>query len=174
MTIKADARIDGYLARIRVALRGMPEPEIDDILRELRSHVDDLAGADGGGVEAALVSLGDPVDLAKTYRTENLLTHAECAGSPLMILQGLRHASPSRWVRVLVTVLYVFGYAYVVALVAAAVRMVLSPSTTSQQRFGWWLVPAFVVIALVVRYVFDRAAQWWIRRYRRSRTDLST
>ena len=174
MNIKADARIDGYLARVRVALRGMPGPEIDDILRELRSHVDDLAGADGAGVEAALMSLGDPIDLAKTYRTENLLTRAECAGSPLMILQGLRHASPSRWVRVLVTALYVLGYAYVVALISAAVHMVFSPSTTSRQWLGWWLLPAFIVLALALRYVTDRTAQWWIRRYRHSRTGLST
>jgi len=174
MNMKADARIDGYLARVRVALRGMPGPEIDDILRELRSHIDDLADTDPAGVDAALASLGDPIDLAKTYRTENLLTHAECAGSPLVILQALRHASPSRWARVVATALYFFGYAYVITLWASALEKLFSPSTTSTERFGWWLVPALVLLGWALRYLIDRTAQWWIRRYRRSRTNLAT
>lgn len=197
MNTKADARIDGYLARVRVALRGMPAAEIDDVLRELHSHIVDLEGADGAGVDAALASLGDPVDLAKTYRTDNLLTHAECAGSPLVILQGLRHASPSRWGRVVVTALYFLGYAYVVALWAAAIEKLFSPSTTgvwytagarwpftlvrdgappahSNELLGWWLIPAFVLLGWILRYAIDRGAQSWIRRYRRSRTGLST
>ena len=78
-TTGSESRIDGYLSRVRAALRGLPEGEIDDILRELRSHVNDLA--EGQGVDAALRSLGDPVDLAKTYRAENEIAQAECSGS---------------------------------------------------------------------------------------------
>jgi uncharacterized membrane protein len=87
MTTHADSesRIDGFLARLRAALRGMPEREIDDILREIRSHLAELSEAEGGDVDAAIRSLGDPVDLAKTYRAENLIVLAECSGSPLVI-----------------------------------------------------------------------------------------
>jgi uncharacterized membrane protein len=44
MTTQADSesRIDGFLARLRAALRGMPERETEDILREIRSHIAEL------------------------------------------------------------------------------------------------------------------------------------
>lgn len=78
---------------MRVALRGPPEREIDDILREFRSHVVELAGPECANTDAALQSLGNPVDLAQTYRAENTMVRAECTGSPLVILQGLRHST---------------------------------------------------------------------------------
>ncbi len=65
-----EPKTERYLARVRVALRGLPEREIDDILRELRSHVDELAEKEESGVDAALQSLGDPFYLAQKYRSE--------------------------------------------------------------------------------------------------------
>src|SRR5689334_21457158 len=88
----ATTQLDRYLARVRVAMRGLPDREIDDVLHELRSHVDDM-GAEG--VDAALDSLGDPLALAQRYRSDNEMVRAECSGSPLAILGGLRHASPA-------------------------------------------------------------------------------
>src|ERR1035437_8643553 len=122
----SESRIDTYLARVRAALRGMPDREIDDILHELRSHIVELA--EGAGAEAALRSLGDPVHLAKTYRAENLMAQADCSGSPLAIRQGLRHASRNGIGRVLITVAYVFGYANVLTLWAAAIEKLFTPS----------------------------------------------
>ncbi len=81
-----ETKIDSYLARVRTALRGLPESEIEDILRELRSHAVELSGKDRQGIDKALESLGDPVALAKTYRAENHMVQAECSGSPLVIL----------------------------------------------------------------------------------------
>jgi uncharacterized membrane protein len=191
MTITAalgsESRIETYLGRVRAALRGMPDREIDDILRELRSHIVELS--EGAGAEAALQSLGDPVDLAKTYRTENLLVQAECSGSPLEILQSLRHASRNRIVRVLITAAYVFGYANVMTLWIAAGHKLLAPSQTglwyaggawplrlitdgrvpsgAKELLGWWLVPVMIMVGLMLRYMIDQVALWWIRGYRR-------
>lgn len=187
----SEPRIESYLARVRVALRGLPEREIDDILRELRSHVDELAVSDGTGVEAALQSLGDPLDLGQTYRSENQMVRAQCSGSPLIILQGLRHASRSMLGRLTATALYVLGYCVMGNLWAAAVRRLLSPShgglwyvpgdfwsitllvggnppAGAHELLGWWLVPITLLAGLGVKYASDRIAQWWIRRYRRS------
>jgi hypothetical protein len=189
--VGSESKIDSYLARVRAALRGVPEKEIEDILRELRSHVVDLAGADGAGVDAALHSLGDPVELAKTYRSNNDLARAECSGSPLVILQGLRHASRSGIGRVTVGTCYFLGYFNVVALWMAAIEKILAPSKTglwhtpgnlwsfklvtdgappagANELLGWWLVPAAVVAGWVLRQAVDRIALWWIRRYRKS------
>lgn len=141
MTTKtsSESQIESYLAQVRIALRGLPEREIDDILRELRSHVIELAEEQGGNATAALQSLGDPLDLAMTYRSENQVTRAECSNSPFVILQGLRHTSSNRGGRVLVTALYLFGYANVVTLWAAAVDKLLDPSRT-----GLWYTPGNV------------------------------
>src|SRR5215469_6929920 len=130
-----ESRTDSYLSRVRAALRGLPEHEVDDILRELRGHIVELAGQDGSGLEAALRSLGDPGDLAKTYRAENQLAQAECSGSPLVILQGLRHASGSRQGRFAATALYAFAYINVLTLWAAALERILAPS-----HGGLWYV----------------------------------
>src|SRR5215813_1331907 len=188
-TVGLDPKVESYLAGVRAALRGMPKHEIDDILRELRSHVVDLTGKEGSGVEAALQSLGDPVELAKTYRAENQMVRAECSGSPLIILQGLRHASRSRLGRVTATALYAFGYINVLTLWAAAIDKLFAPSRVGlwytpgdigsftpvrngnqpaggRELLGWWLVPATLVLGWGLRYVTDRLAQWWIGRYR--------
>jgi hypothetical protein len=126
-----ESRIDSYLARVRVALHGLPAREIDDILRELRGHIQEVGGSEG--LEAALESLGDPVDLAMTYCAENRMVRAECSGSPLVILQGLRHASRTRAGRLTVTALYAFAYINVLTFWAAAIEKLFSPS-----RGGLW------------------------------------
>ncbi len=186
-------KIENYLARVRTALRGLPEREIDDILRELRSHADELAGPDGTNVDAALQSLGDPVDLAHTYRAENTMVQAECTGSALVILQGLRHATRTRAGRLLAGTLYALGYINVVSLWVAALDKLLAPSRTglwyapdnawpliwvtdgrspagAREVLGWWLVPAAIVAGFVLRYLVDQTARWWIRRYRRAKS----
>lgn len=186
-------KIESYLARVRTALRGLPEREIDDILRELRSHADELAGPDGANVDAALQSLGDPVDLAKTYRAENTLVQAECTGSALVILQGLRHAARTWAGRLLATSLYAFGYINVLSLWVAALDKLFAPSRTglwyapdntwplvwvtdgrspagAHEVLGWWLVPAAIVAGFALRYLVDQTAKWWIRRYRRAKS----
>jgi len=188
----AEARIQSYLARVRVALRGLPEGEIDDILRELRSHVDELADKDGSGVEAALESLGDPLALAQTYRSENQMVRAQCSGSPLIILEGLRHASSGTFERVTATALYVLGYFAMGTLWAGALEKLLAPSrgglwytpgdfwsltlavggnppAGARELLGWWIVPIALLAGWGVKYVSDRIAQWWIGRYRRSK-----
>jgi hypothetical protein len=175
-----------------VALRGLPEREIDDILRELRSHVDELAAEEQSGVEAALRSLGDPVDLARTYRSENEMVRAECSGSPLVILPGLRHASGGTFGRLTLSALYVLGYFGMGTLWAAALEKLLAPSrgglwytpgdawsatlvvggnppAGARELLGWWVVPIALLAGWGVKYVSDRTAHWWIGRHRRSR-----
>jgi len=188
-----DPKIERYLARVRAALRGLPEREIEDILRELHSHTIELAEQEGGTVESALQSLGDPVDLAGTYRSENQMARAECSSSPLVILQGLRHASRSSRGRVTATALYAFGYINVLMLWSAAIEKLLAPLRVglwyvpgqiwslalvtsgdapegARELLGWWLVPIAALVGWAVRSVTDRTARWWIGRYRRSRT----
>jgi len=149
---------DNYLVKVRSALGGLPEPEIADILRELRSHAEELAATQG--VDAALRSLGDPVDLAKTYRAGNFNGRTACSNTPLMILQRLRTTSRSRTQRIGVTALYVFGYAYVVFLWVAAVEQLGAAPRTS-----WLSVTADLAAGVLLKYLVDMIARWWIQRH---------
>ena len=51
------SKVESYLDRVRAALCGLPERQIDDIMRELRAHAIELA--EGKGIEAAFASLGE-------------------------------------------------------------------------------------------------------------------
>ena len=181
--------LESYLERVQTALRGLPERQIDDIIRELRAHAIELA--ERKGIEVAFESLGDPVNLAKAYRAERQIMQAECSSSTLRIVLGLRHAGRTRAGRFLAMVLYAFGYANVLALWVAAVDKLLFPSRTglwylpgdwkslalrtngsspsgAHELLGWWLIPAAVLAGWILRYLIDRVARWWIRRYRQA------
>jgi len=185
---RPDSKVESYLAKVRTALGELPSAEVDDILRELRSHADELS--EQLGVDAALGSLGDPVDLARTYRDEKAMARAECSSSPLVILGGLRSSARSGAGRVLVTALYFFGYANFITMWAAALDKLVAPSKTGlyytpgdwwlltwvtdgrapsggRELLGWWLVPLAVAGGWAVKYAVDLIAQWWIRRVRR-------
>jgi hypothetical protein len=184
-----ESKVENYLVRVRMALHGLPERQIDEIMRELRSHAIELA--EGRGIDAALTSLGDPVDLAKSYRAESQIVRAECSSSALLIFLGLRHAGRTRAGRFLTTVLYVFGYVNVVALWLAAADKLFWPSRTglwylqgdwsslrlvtsgnppagASELLGWWLIPAAILAGWILRYGIDQVARWWLRRYRHS------
>jgi acyl-CoA reductase-like NAD-dependent aldehyde dehydrogenase len=96
-----DPRIEAYLAQVRAALQRLPQAEIDEILPELRSHLEDAAGhcaqanrdspgknaADAAdALDAAIESLGPPATLARRFLAGILLARAE--GRPAR--RGLR------------------------------------------------------------------------------------
>jgi hypothetical protein len=80
-------------------------------------------------------------------------------------LQALRHASRTRVGRFTATLLYVFGYATVIALWREAVHEIFAPAG-SREFPGWWFIPAVIVAGWAVKYAVDRFAKWWLRRYR--------
>ncbi len=74
------------------------------------------------------------------------MARAQCSGSPLTILQGLRYATKGTLGRLTVTALYVLGYFGMGTLWAGALEKLLAPS-----RGGLWYIPGdFWSITLVV------------------------
>lgn len=51
-----DSGFEAYVRALRKGLRGLPRPDVDDIVAEMRSHVEETV-AEGGSVEAALNDL---------------------------------------------------------------------------------------------------------------------
>lgn len=187
--LAGDAAVERYLERVRSGLKGMSASRIDDIVLELRGHIAERSEA-SGDPSAALDALGDPGDLARQYRTEAVTASAECSRSPLVILHSLmllRRWSIAGWT---VLALTAFGYAWALALGAAAIEKMLSPHDVglwsgsaggswprlmidgpgppgTRELLGWWIVPLGLAACGVLLYATRRFALWWIRRSRK-------
>jgi len=59
---------DAYLRAVSSRLTGMDSKVKSDIVRELRAHVADLVRANGGNVQAAMMGLEPPAEVAKRYK----------------------------------------------------------------------------------------------------------
>ena len=120
-------RIEAYLARLRVRLRGINDQDIREIVEELRSHILDKSNVSGevtaGSVGETLAALGTPEELASEYLTDNLLAQAEVSRSPLQILRSL-----FRWASLSVAGFLVFMASIVGYFLGVAFILCASPS----------------------------------------------
>jgi len=201
MTLAGDAqqRIDAYLSRLRRRLRGIKDEDVRDIVEELRSHVTDKASANGEAtastVEAALVALGSPEELASQYMTDELLSRAVVSRSPVHILESL-----FRWASLSIAGFFVLlgsivGYFLGGASMACGVLKIIHPTTAGLWTFrdrggdlqvslrlgfgsvpaggrdvlGWSIVPIGLLVGCGLVMLTTRFALWCARQYRRSR-----
>src|SRR5689334_17349776 len=91
---KARELLDRYLSEVRAGLRGLPTEQVDEILRELRSHVEERAAERGGGeagMRASIAALGEPAQIAGQYLTQSLFTRTTATRSPVLMAQSLFH-----------------------------------------------------------------------------------
>lgn len=73
MTVESNPLVDRYLATFRTGLKGAPQPERDEFVREIQSHIAEAQAA-GEPVGAILYRLGPADRLAKAYRAELTLS----------------------------------------------------------------------------------------------------
>jgi hypothetical protein len=190
-----DPPVERYLDRVRTSLRGLPGPEVEEIVLELRGHITERSESKGD-LEAALRSLGDPEELARQYRVDSVAAQAQCSGSPIVILHSLmllRRRSLAGWVAL---VLAAFGYAWGIALGGAAIEKILSPRDVglwlrpgalalpritvdgpgppgTREVLGWWFLPLGLAACAVLLFLTRRFALWWIQRRRAARESHS-
>ena len=130
-------RVDAYLQRMRVRLRGLRGEEVHEILEELRSHIVEKSGTAGvitlATVQATLAALGDPEALADEYVTDALLARAAMTRSPLRLLESM-----FRWAS-----LSVVGFFLLVGSIA-----------------GYFFGGAFILVALLKPFHPDTAGLW--------------
>lgn len=186
-----DSDVERYLDRVRAALHGMPEAEMDEIVLELRGHIAERLGA-GDDAGAVFRSLGDPTALAREYRTDRVTKHAECTASPIAVLHSLlllRRGSFAGW---LVLALAAFGYAWALALGAASIEKILSPHDVglwyapgtrsiprlmidgpgpagTRELLGWWFVPLGLAAGAILFFLARQLGLWRIRHFRETR-----
>jgi uncharacterized membrane protein len=198
MTNDSQQKIEAYLGRLRVRLRDISEPEVREIVEELRSHIVEKAATAGvvtvGGVDAALAALGSPEELASQFLTSNLMARAEVSRSPWQILKSL-----CRWASLSIAGFFVLlgtiiGYLVGLALMLVAAARLFHPHTAGLWSFpnsngsvdvsfrlgfgglpvggrdllGWWIVPVGWLAGGTLVMLTTQIAVWFVRQYRRS------
>jgi hypothetical protein len=192
-------RIEEYLVKLRMLLRGMNDDDVHEIVLELRAHITDKATASGevtaAKVDSALASLGSPEELANQYLADALLSRAQISRSPVRILEGL-----FRWASLSVAGFFVMlgsiaGYFLGGAFMLSALLKVLHPHTAGLWAYrevdgdiglsvrmgfgsppvggrdvlGWWVLPIGLLVGCGLMVLTTRLALWCARQYRRSR-----
>jgi uncharacterized membrane protein len=136
---QVNLNLESYLQKLRSALRDLPSGEVEDIVREIRSHVLDRAEGSGQpadtGISSALDALGTPESLASQYVTEHLFSRAEVSRSPWLIQRSI-----FRWATLSIAGFFVLlaslvGYFLGASLVIAAFAKFVNP-----HRAGLWMV----------------------------------
>jgi uncharacterized membrane protein len=165
---------DAYLLRLRAALVGFPDSEVEEILREIRSYIlerQEAAGtSDSRDLTKMLSELGSPEDIGELYRTEALVTRARSTFAPvLMFAAVVRLATKS--VAVFASLMVaLFGYLTGAAFLWCAVMKLVWPQRIglwvsdhrfsmgdmvdrgvhSQELLGWWIIPIGLILGIAV------------------------
>jgi hypothetical protein len=149
---QANSKLESYLQKLRAALRDLPSGEVEDIVREIRSHVFDRAEAGGqtteAGISSALDALGVPEELASQYVTEHLFARAVVSRSPWLIQRSIFHWATLSIAGCCVLFASLFGYFIGASLVIAAIAKLFNP-----HRAGLWVVhpdPHSATVSLMV------------------------
>jgi len=184
-------KIELYLKQVRSGLRNLSEPQVAEILQELRSHI--LERAQSGGTlsnaatDAALQSLGSSQEVASLYVAENVIARAESSRTPWAVLRGVFFwAMLSLKGFVVLTfclIGYMFGGAFFIAALAkpfnphAVGLWMTGPGSYSlalgmtdsarhgRELLGWFLIPLGCSLGGGTILLTTHFGLWCIRRF---------
>ena len=175
-----------YLVRLRIALGGLPEAEIDDIVRELRSHIlerQEIASKyDDEYLMDILGHLGSPEDIGALYQAEALVARARSSHSPLLILASTARLASRSLGGFLAFTVAVLGYVAGGGWIVLAVMKPIMPDrigfwisehrhsigwlpTTehAQELLGWWIIPAATISGIFFIVATTVLLRWLLR-----------
>ena len=199
MTLPDDAqrKIDAYLTRLQRGLRNLREQDAQEIVAELRSHIMDKAALDGtatsAAVDAALVGLGAPEDLAAEYLTEDLVSRARVTRSPWLVLRSLFRWASLSLGGLLLLIPSLASYFVSVVLAWAAFFKPIHPQSTGlwvipkssdyelslhmgfgappatgHEVLGWWIIPIGLGLGVGLFLLTLQTDLWFLGRFRHS------
>jgi hypothetical protein len=180
-------RLDTYLKEVRDRLRGLPVSEIDEVVRELRSHVFDSTAGDGSdaAIAAALNRLGDPQEIARLNLSLRVASDTLQSIWPWNVLRGivrLARLSLRGGFDLLVSLV---GYSFAASWLITALAKPFVPGRVGlwqlddpsgdlsislgfrstafagHEILGWWIIPLGLVVGLAsawLTYRYDLAA----------------
>ena len=191
----AEHEIESYLTRLRTSLRGLPAEQVEDIVREIRSHLRESAGTDRERLTEALARLGDPATLGSAYRMDDLALRAQSSRSPLLLLRLVMHWATRSLEGLGALVVAFLGYGTaLIALGCALVkpfmpervglwvqrlppddwsfqlgRVPVAP-TDAREVLGWYIVPLGLLVGAIALTATSRYLLAKVRKFRSARS----
>ncbi len=183
---------DPYFDTLRKSLRSLPAADVEDIVRELRAHVDERM--ESMGADAALHALGNPNDIAALYLADRMVGRST-RPSVWRVLRaaGLVGGLSARGL--LTLGISIVGYGFGFLFVAMALFKPFTPdriglwivggddpgfmlgrtrAPLGEEVLGWWVIPIGAVLGALMIYltwhVSLRALRSLIRAGLQSRT----
>jgi len=175
-------QLETWLRDVRKGLSGLPRPEIEETLQELRSHVLDRLGSGDAGLDDVLASLGNPREVARL----NLQARAAAPDNDRnTVVSRLQAMARLGWGGARVFLASAVGYGLALyCLVLATAKIVAparyglwrladprgdlsvslgryAPHAGAHDMLGFWLVPIGVAVGALsawLTYRFDRRA----------------
>jgi hypothetical protein len=187
----AERDIDSYLNRLKASLRGLPADQVEDIVREIRSHLMECAGSDPERLTEAFARLGDPATLGGAYRMDDLALRAQTSRSPLLLLRLVMHWATRSLEGLGALVVAFLGYATaLIALGCALVKpfmpdrvglwvqrvppddwsfqlgRVATAPTDAREVLGWYIVPLGLLVGAIALTATSRYLLAKVRKFR--------
>lgn len=179
-------RIDTYLMRLRRSLGELPPEEVNDILREIRSHILDRAEASGELTDDKLArilkELGQPEDIGPLYQADAMVARARSSFSPLLILRTTIRWAMISIVGFITFIVGLFGYGVAAGLIISAVMKPILPDRVgawlsphgftigvsdampaATDVLGWWLIPVGLIGGAIFLIATTRFLRWMLR-----------
>jgi hypothetical protein len=178
----ADA-ISDYLDRVQAGLKKFDAATQHEILREIRSHLDERIEefrkqGSAQPVEQALLALGDPTSLAQQFSEISLQQKASRSFLPWVLLRASGRMAIAGARGLLAFFTGLIGYTTAVAFFAAAFGKLFMPG-----KFGFWVGPhgiawgalrntngerelagaSFIYISLVAAFVIGSVTTFLLR-----------
>jgi HAAS domain-containing protein len=185
-------RIDSYLMNLRRCLRELPSEDVNDILREIRSHILDRAEAAGELTDERIVeilrALGRPEDIGPLYEAEAQIARARASFSPSLILRTTMRWGMRSLFGFIVFMAGLFGYSMAAGFLVCAILKPFLPDEVgmwvhpngfvtfgavnvvhgTHELLGWWIIPVSIVASAVFLVGTTRTLRAMLRYARRS------
>ena len=189
----ADREIESYLKRLKASLRGLPAEQVEDIVREIRSHLIESAGNDRERLIETFVRLGDPEALGSAYRIDDLALRAQTSRSPLLLLRLVMHWATRSLEGLGALVVAFLGYGTALIALGCALfkpfmpervglwvqrvppddwsfqlgRVAVAP-TDAREVLGWYIVPLGLLVGAIALTATSRYLLVKVRKLRRA------
>ena len=185
MTDELQNRIDTYLMKLRRSLGELPADDVNDILREIRSHILERAESGGELTNEKLVrilrELGQPEEIGPLYQVEANVARARSSFSPWLILRATMRWGMNSLVGFAVFVCGLLGYGLALGLILSACLKPFDPEhvgawlsdsgftigtmqhPTHPDLLGWWIIPVGLIVGAMFLVGTTRFLRWTLR-----------
>jgi uncharacterized membrane protein len=179
------SRIDTYLMNLRRCLGELPPEEVNDILREIRSHILERAETAGELTDEKLVAilkaLGKPEDIGPLYQADAMVARARSSFSPTLIFRTVLRWAMKSALGFATFLVGFTGYGIALSFLACAVMKPIFPDhvgawlgdggfsmgmkdTPGQNEIlGWWIIPVGLVAGTLLVIATTRFLRWMLR-----------